>query len=64
MCYDSRKFDREFEICGGPPGPVIDRNDVGDVIKRRVYFHIIKDMRIILQPTGIIDIGRIERTLP
>ena len=44
MGYYFRKFHCEFEILRGPVSPVIDGDDVRDVIKRRVYFYIIKHM--------------------
>jgi hypothetical protein len=33
MCYDSRKFGCEFEILRGSVDPIIDGDNVGNIIK-------------------------------
>jgi hypothetical protein len=33
MCYDSREFGCEFEILRSPVGPIIDCDNVGNIIK-------------------------------
>jgi hypothetical protein len=64
MCYCFRKLGRKFEILGCFHGPILDHLQSGCPIERRIYFYIIKNMRIIIQPLKIFSTRRIEWSFP